>query len=364
MRYGYAFQQQLRSEIESIPKDVRDRVERPGALQVDDLIKMTGQPRADDDDTFLMSKHKPSRNWTRYRPENDFSDAFAAVNSGHVAFVITNGDAGTWRVPGIGISLIAHKIASSAFKVNCQMYRPPTWIMCSPPSTRELASIISGISPPMQGCIFEGFETYVMNVMGYIAKDAEGHAMTISDGDGSLLASLLDAGVLDDNPDVKYLYVSDCRDASTSFDVHALQQHIEDDVKLSSFVHIEPVLDVDNDDRYVASADDNACIVDGYSVSAEVKHMAFNRDLHRSLGTHIINVETLKAHQLQWQRKRSTRGANVLQWYERSLASLTRLVPNTDQLLITDDGEDAAQLMHFKSEREMAGYEKRFKLKF
>lgn len=323
MKFGYSFQDRLMKEIEEIKPSVRAYLHRPGSLTEQELVELVGRP-VDDIEGLALNNVFHILTYSNHRGQEY---AAQAVYRGEVAMVIVNCDVGHWRIPGLDMPLVMHKVAQSTFVVNGDIIRPMVWAMTTPGTMSKIGGIMATTVPPVQGCAFEQFETYTLNVDNSLMMIEKGVPRLHQTGDGDLYDALVESGVLAENPNVKYLYVVDCRSLMTSFDPFILHEHIESIIHDKESVKRELTLEVVNAregdrGRYVFGVyRDSEFMLDDYEFGGDVSNGVI------STGNMVVNVDALKRiGSLPWKRKRNASDGAVKVEYIRSLASLSRLI--------------------------------------
>ena len=203
------FTRSLREELTQVLSEFQDRVHRAGALPDEELIRMTTRQDAD---PAMYHPDQPDESAVHKASDVTISDEMTGeemIRNGEVAFVMLAGGAGTRmggpkifaKIPGIDTSLLAWKVMQGAGM--------PTWIMTSVGNMESVAHHMQKLVLPPGTFyhVFEQFEGYRLTPDNRIAWIAGGVPDLYPLGHGDVGPALVESGVLDDNPNVKYAYV-------------------------------------------------------------------------------------------------------------------------------------------------------------
>lgn len=199
----------LLNELNGVAPELRKRVQRAGGLSEQELASLTTRP--DSDPALYHPDHASEKDVTAWTEVTSADESVGdrSIQNGEVAFVLLAGGAGTRlgepklfaRLPELSLSLLGWKLLQAG--------NMPVWIMTQPMMTKEIQRHISTLALPlgMQGCIFEQFEGFRLtpdNRLSMLNGMPEFYPL----GHGDVGPALVESGVLDDNPKVKYVYVS------------------------------------------------------------------------------------------------------------------------------------------------------------
>jgi len=262
---------------------------------------------------------------------DEINHAFELVEQGHVAFVVLAGGIGSRtggsksfiRLPGVGVSLVTHKIFQATVSVNDRATTALTWIMVAPNTLERYASELSTLSPQPTCSLFEQFDAPVLRPDYSLHVSDDGKVIRHPTGTGDLGAALIESGVLTDNPQVKHLYVVPVSNVLADIDLRVLARHIRQGSQLTCEVIPTEKNQRLDDLLYWADGRQTFVTLDDVPPNSEPAHFGSN-------GCMVIDVATLvRSVDLPYTRKRELRQHQVTMKIERSLSSLTSCVPAT-----------------------------------
>ena len=217
----------LAQDLKNVDEATQQRVHRDGALTDAELNSLTTRPDADP--AVYFPDHADENhvsNWETVTPADEIRGE-QAIRDGEVAFVLLAGGAGTrigqpkilLRLPGMELSLLAWKLLQAG-----QM---PVWVMTTPSMSQEIHKHISELSLPagLKGTVFEQFEGYRLTLDNRLSL-VEGTPELYPLGHGDVGPSLIESGVLDENPTVKYVYVCNADNVLASPHPGVIGHHI------------------------------------------------------------------------------------------------------------------------------------------
>jgi UDP-N-acetylglucosamine pyrophosphorylase len=209
MRPEPGFARSLREELTQVLLEFQQRVHRHGALTDDELVKLTTRQDADPAMYLPDQPDEKSVFTTDNITPFDEVDGEEMVKKGEVAFVILAGGAGTRaggpkvfaKIPGVETSLLAWKLMQGGGM--------PIWIMTSPDMLTSVAHHMStlGLGPQTRGAIFTQFEGYRLTPDNRLSWLVQGVPDLYPLGHGDVGPALVESGILDENPGVKYAYI-------------------------------------------------------------------------------------------------------------------------------------------------------------
>lgn len=198
----------LTNDLQAVWPEFQKHVHRPGGLTDQELVSLT--TRMDADPALYHPDHATERDVSRWEDVTaaDENVGEQAIKDGQVAFVLLAGGAATRfgepkifaRLPSVGLSLLGWKLLQAG--------NMPVWVMTSFPTTQEIQRHISQLALPlgMNGSIFEQFLGYRLTPDNRLLL-VDGVPQLYPLGHGDVGPALIESGVLDDNPAVKYVYV-------------------------------------------------------------------------------------------------------------------------------------------------------------
>ena len=209
MRAEPGFARSLREELTHVLPEFQERVHRPGALTDEELIRMT--TRQDADPAMYLPDH-PDAKSVYTAGDVTAADEQAGdemIRNGEVAFVVLAGGHGTRaggpkvfaKIPSVETSLLAWKLMQGGDM--------PVWIMTSPDMQNSVAHHMKtlALSPGTRGTIFTQFEGYRLTPDNRLSLMAPGVPDLYPLGHGDVGPALVENGVLDENLNVKHIYV-------------------------------------------------------------------------------------------------------------------------------------------------------------
>lgn len=307
----------LRADINSIELGYRERHCRPGGLTESELLQLVLAPR----DEVVSDLEHPSA------PDVTELDAIGpdveelgrkAIEEGSVAFVILAGGSGTRlgspkalaRLPGLGLSLLAHKLT--------QAIPMQAWVMTSPQLVMPILDHLGTLNPLRLGCVFDQFESYRLSPDNRIAFMAPGVPELHPTGHGDVGPALVESGVFDDSPNVKHCIIVNVDNVLASPEPRVLGHH------LATGAHVTcEIVDRSGDDRSggrLAWSAGRLQVMESFRLPDDFEDSA----QLTSTNTMIVSVEALRA-RLQWRyhRVRKQVGSRIVVQHERLLQQYT-----------------------------------------
>lgn len=293
------------------------RVNRNGALPDGELISLT--TRMDADPALYYPDHV---NVNRVASDVTITDEMVGeqlIKSGTVAFVILSGGAGTRfggpkalaPIPGIDLTLLGWKLL--------QCGNMPVWVMTSPDLVQQIQRHVSTLAGPlgMNGVIFKQFEGYRLTPDNRIAFLAEGVPDLYPLGHGDVGPALVEAGVLDDNPQVKHVVVCNVDNVMASPHPGVLGHHVRSGCKVTC-----EVVDRQKGDRGGVVA----CVNNQIQIAEDFRLPEGFADESSLLNTNtmVIDTDVLRwPIAWRWHRIRKHVGKRIVVQYERLLQQYT-----------------------------------------
>lgn len=325
MRYEPGFVKELRREIESLDQKYRSRLARPGSLTENQLISLVSGGL---DHMVVNVDHASESDVIQYDKLHEWKPGVDAVKAGEVAFVVLAGGNGTrvggpkafMRLPKLGISLIANKLVQSGFATHeGEVLQAHTWVMTSPDLCNVMAEHLCGLSA--SGIVFEQFESYRLSVDNRMSFVERGVPEMYPTGHGDVGLALIESGVLNDNPNVKYCVIVNCDNVLASLDPIMLSHHIKSGVDLTCEV-IKRVPEDKSHGGSLVWADGRLQIVERFRIPQDF--LRYNEPIYHNTNSMIINVSALKSEiDWKWHRVRKQVGTRLVVQYERLLQQYT-----------------------------------------
>jgi UDP-N-acetylglucosamine pyrophosphorylase len=273
-------------------------------------------------------EHASERDVVRYQNLPPSPAAFDAIQAGQVAFVVLSGGRGTrvggpkpfMRLPSLGITLISNKLAQSLVTTPWgQLIEVPIWFMTSPDLMKRFELYLNGISPLATNTIvFEQFESYRLRPDNRLDFVSPGVPDMYPLGHGDVGPALVESGVLDENPNVKYCYIVNCDNVLASPDPYILSHHIESGAKVTC-----EVIDRNKNDQggVIVWNDNKLQVVESFRLPDGLIETA---PFHNT-NSMIINVDVLRTElPWRWYRVRKQVDKRLVIQYERLIQQYTQ----------------------------------------
>lgn len=312
----------LRDELVNVPLHWQELVHRKGALSDSELLSLVTD--SDAHHTVCRPTHADASHVSilgDITPADDAAGA-DAMKKGEVAVVVLAGGAGTRMggpkqfmvIPGVGTSLLAWKLM--------QCGDLPTWIMTSPRLMSQVADHIKplALSPKLRGRIFEQFEGYRLTTDDHLSSEI----LEMPDvpelyplGHGDVGPALIESGILEQEPNVKWIYVCNVDNVMSAPYEGLVGYHI----RHGASVTCEVV------DRHPGDAGGVLAFVNGRLQIAEDWRLPAgfaDKAAFHNTNSMLFDVGVLKSHiDWRWHRvQKHVDGRNVVQ-YERLIQQYT-----------------------------------------
>ena len=326
----------LTNDLKNVDEATQHRVHRPGALSDAELVSLTTRPDADP--AVYFPDHADERNvsnWEAVTPADEHAGE-QAIASGEVAFVLLAGGAGTrmghpkifCKLPEVDLSLLAWKLLQAG-----QM---PVWVMATPDMSTAVHQHISGLALPagLQGTVFEQFEGYRLTPDNRLAT-IDGKPELYPLGHGDVGPALVESGVLDENPNVKYVYVCNVDNVLASPHPGVIGRHI----RTGALVTCEVVDRLEGDRGGVlAWVNNHLQVAEDFRLPAGFA----NEAKYHNTNSMLINADVLRWElPWRWHRVRKHVDGRIVIQYERLLQQYTEEC-NADFLLVPRDARYCA----------------------
>lgn len=308
----------LKAELSSVLPVLQQLVHRKGGMRDDEFISLA------------MKSHVELRSRPQYGQathDDVNSDVTQAdeitgeklITSGEVAFLIMAGGLETDlqpkildAIPNLGLSLLGWKLL--------QCGNMPVWIMTSSYMTQEIQRHISNLAVPvgMDGVIFEQFEGYGLTSDNRLDVICPHIPCLYPLGNGDVGPALVESGVLDDNPKIKYVVVCNYNNVMASPHAGVIGRHVRSGCKITC----EVVDHVENDTGgTLTRANNRLQIVENFMLPKDF----VNEALFHNTNTMVIDVDVFRQPiTWQWRKiKKSVEGYDVFH-YERLLQQYTK----------------------------------------
>ncbi len=314
----------LREELKHVNAAWQARIHRLGGLSDEELIELTTQVACDP--AMAFPDHPDVHHITPWSDvtEEDELEGEQAINDGRVAFAVLAGGAGTRfggpkfmeTIPDVGLSMLGWKLLQAG--------NMPVWVMTSPAMLAGVERHISSLAIPlgMNGAIFEQFEGYRLTPDNRLSQIIDGLIPdTYPLGHGDLGPALVEAGVLDDNPDVKYVVVSNVDNVLGSPHAGMVGHHIRSLKEVTCEVVERQKDDAGGVLAWVMNelqVVDNFRLPEGFTDASPVTNT----------NNMIINVDVLKKPiPWRWHRVRKLVDSKLVIQYERLIQQYTEVYP-------------------------------------
>lgn len=304
----------LSKELEAVLPEFKKHIERSGGLTAQELVSLTARPDADP--ALYHPDHAWSTDVAQWTDVTAVDEATGeqAIKNNQVAFVLLAGGVSMSTLlaplPKLGLSLLGWKLLQAG--------NMPVWIMAQPGMSEQIQRHISTMALPvgMNGCVFEQFEGMRLT--------PDNRLLTSNNlpelyplGHGDVGPALIENGVLDDNPNIKYAYVTNVDNALSSPHPGVIGHHI----RLGCKVTCE-VVERQKDDRggVVAWVNNQLQVAEDFRLptgfAAEAKYHNTN--------TMVIDTDVLRwPIPWRWHRVRKQVGSRLVIQYERLLQQYT-----------------------------------------
>jgi UDP-N-acetylglucosamine pyrophosphorylase len=223
MRGTPGFLAVLQNQLESLPLEDLERVNRVGGLEVRDLLDFLLRPH--DYTVDLPETESPDVFYEKIAPEAA-AIGNEAIKNREVAICVLAGGVGTRigmpkafvKVPGVETSLLALKILQSESIED-------VWVMSSPGNSLEIKKQLSLSKKTVK--IFEQYETFRLTPDNQLYM-TDGRPCFSPCGHGDLISSLKHSGVLKEFLDRggKYIFATSVDNLYGTVDPIVLGQHI------------------------------------------------------------------------------------------------------------------------------------------
>jgi len=228
MRFEPGFVKGLREDLTKINEEYTKRFKRHGGLDEQTLINLIANQH--NVDHSCNAEQPSSQDVVDY---NVLTHSHAilgekAVKNGEVAYVVLAGQPkALMTLPKLGISLVAHKLLQSIIvSHDNEILNVPTFFMTQPEFMKQFAEHLNCMSPPPQCTVFEQFESYRLAPDNSIDFVSSGVPNMHPCGHGDVGPSLIESGILSDNPRIKHVIVVNVDNILASPDMAILGQHI------------------------------------------------------------------------------------------------------------------------------------------
>lgn len=313
------FLNELQRQLESIPLDVLERVNRHGGLQVAEMLEEILRPT---DHCVHVPYPVDDDSVVRY---GDISEADArrgtdAFNRNEVAYCVLAGGAGTragstkalLKIPGPDVSLLGMKTMQS-FGVH------DYWVMTSPSNDQEIRDHFKTLTRFSDAKVFTQYESFCLTPDNQLAYEDDRPVLRPC-GHGDLIPALRHSGVLDDflRRGGKYVYVVNVDNVLGSPDPAVLGKHISGGKPVTCEVVRREQTDTGG---ILCNYNGFDQIVEGFRMT----HPALPEQFpHFSTNSYVFNADldfdTLKP---AWHRVKKATNNRLLVQYERLLQDLT-----------------------------------------
>lgn len=335
MRFEPGFYKDLQRDIESVKPEIRAKLARDGAMTEQQLLwNICSTP-----ETVSGAEHASENDVVKYDDLHTWQAGCDAIRSGEVAFVVLAGGAGTraggpkafMRLPKLGITLMANKLFQSSLVTHeGEVLQAPTWFMTAPSIFEKMALHLGGLSPTVEGAVFEQFESYRLTVDNRIDFSEPGVPNLAPTGHGDVGPALVESGVLADNPRVKYCVIVNCDNVLASLDPVILSRHVESGNEVTSELVERAKGDKGGAPVWV---DGRLQIVEDFRLPD-----GFTDDArYHNTNTMIVNVDVLKGMtNWRWNRVRKHVDNRVVVQHERLVQQYTERY-KTEYVLVDRD---------------------------
>lgn len=223
MRQTPGFLTVLQEQLEALPLTDLERVNRPGGIEIRDLMDFLVRPK--DHTVFLPEDCEPDVMLDDVDPEVE-SIGRKAIEDGEVGFCILAGGDGTRlglskafiKLPNSKTSLLGLKIIQSEGVKH-------VWVMASPSNHKEIARNQTVKSRNVK--VFSQFETLRLTPDNQLHRTPSGPSFSPC-GHGDMPSALKHSGILQDFLDAggKYIFVSNVDNLFSMPDPKVVGQHI------------------------------------------------------------------------------------------------------------------------------------------
>ncbi len=316
MRFEPGFAASLREDMSNVDPVYRARLGRPYGLSESHLVLLATRTT----EPVCVDVELPvDRDVTAYESiaTADCLAAEEAIKAGRIAYVVLAGGAGTRlggpkalaRLPGLGLSLLAHKVLSSA--------EMPLWIMTSAGITGDLLDHLRGLQPLRPGSLFEQYESYRLTPDNRIAFLSPGVPDMHPTGHGDVGSALVESGILDDNPQVTDCIIVNIDNALASPDLRVLGHHLASRAQVTC-----EIVERHSSDRGGCPVwhDDRLQVMESFRLADEI----VDASRWHNTNTMIVSTKALRT-VLPWRyhRVRKTVGKRLVVQHERLLQQYT-----------------------------------------
>jgi UTP--glucose-1-phosphate uridylyltransferase len=309
----------LQHELTQVDPRIQARVRRARGLTETELCSLTTRPDADP--AMYHPFQADSGDVIDSSDITALNEAMGdrAILEGEVAFCILAGGVGTRmgtpkafaKIPGVNTSLLAWKIMQGGGM--------PTWIMTSAGGMSAIAGHMRELVMPPNTDItlFEQFEGYRLTPDNRLARTEAGHPILYPLGHGDVGPALVESGVLDDHPKVKWVVVANVDNVMGSPHAGLIGRHIVG----THHVTCE-LVQRERSDRggVLAWVNERLQIAEDFRLPNGFAEAA----LYHNTNTMIFNVEALRwPIPWRWHRVAKRVGAQQVIQYERLLQQYT-----------------------------------------
>lgn len=308
----------LSRDLEAVWPEFKKRVHREGGLSDRELLALT--TRMDADPAMYHPDHaseKQVSTWSDVTPIDELRGE-QAIKDGEVAFVLLAGGVGTRigepklfaRLPKIGLSLLGWKLLQAG--------NMPVWVMVDPHMSEEIQRHVSSLALPlgMNGSIFEQFVGYRLTPDNRLLL-VDGVPQLYPLGHGDVGPALVESGVLDDHPAVKYAYICNVDNVLAGPHPGVIGRHI----RCGATVTCE-VVERHKDDRggVLAWVNNHLQVAEDFRLPSGFAEEA----KYYNTNTMLINTDALRwPIPWRWHRVRKQVNNQVVVQYERLLQQYT-----------------------------------------
>jgi len=317
MRHRFSPLPALQNQLGNLSKDLIDRANRSGGLDLGELIRFIADPK-----DFTVHCPEDLRDDQVLKLEEDETIkelGNAAIEEGKVAFCILAGGAGSrikstkslLMVPGTDRSLLSIKVLNNHCK--------NLWVMTSPSNQNLIEDHLRSIGAK-DVKTFNQFESLRLTPDNQLHLNDDGSPSFYPCGHGDLIPALESSGILKDflESGGKYISVVNVDNIAASLDPRIIGQHIKND----SIVTVEVTKKNPGEIGGIACSHDGfPQVVENFRLSGETdtstyrwistNSMTFNADL---------KFDSIK---WTWHRVKKIVDEKIVVQYERLLQDLT-----------------------------------------
>jgi hypothetical protein len=331
-KLGPGFLAALQKQLENLPYEELQKADRPGGLDVHDLVQLILRPR---DHTVDMPDYVDKKETIDHQTinENIRQAGEEAILNGEVAFCVFLGDRkisniprGLLKIPSLDMSLLSIKLLQSVDSKH-------VWVMADPRDKEETEKILGTLSGGEKVDLLNHFLTFGLTPDNQISL-ADGKPRLTPCGTGDLLNALRDSDVFKNFTESggKYVFVVNAENICAHLDSALVGQHIVEKKQVTCEVVKK------------APHETGSLLCNNMGMLQIVSQKRLSRESSleeldlMSTGTLIFNANIdFNLMKWRWHRARTFTSSGIIDHYQRHLTDMTEMFET--QYVLSDRSE-------------------------